>query len=112
MALIEKSFDGFFLKADQALQPYIYETSVLFRNALPTVTDTARQVASGIHPKWSKDFVRLARETFVHANTVGIQKALSVARENGLPVTAAMIYPAIDRFLAAIENGLPTKGHS
>jgi len=91
---------------------YIYETSVLFRNALPTVTDTARQVAGGIPSKWSKDFVRLARETFGHDNAVGIQEALSVAEENGLPVTAAMIYPAIDRFLAAIERGLPTKGHS
>ncbi len=140
MALIETSFDGFFLKAAQTLQPYldhvsyvmqkvlirsrrgspakrakdcyyIYETSVLFRNVLPTVTDTARQVAGGIHSKWSMDFVRLARETFGHANAVGLQEALSVARENGISVTAPMIYPAIDRFLAAIENGLTAKGH-
>lgn len=90
---------------------YIYETAVLFRNALSTVTDTARQVAGCIHTKWRKDFVRLARETFGHTNAVGIQEALSVAEENGLPVTAAMIHPAIGRFLAAIERGLPTKGH-
>ena len=88
---------------------YIYETSVLFRNALPTVTDTARQVAAESHPKWCRNFVRLARETFGHANAVGIQEAFSVARENGISVTGSMIYPAIDRFLAVIERGLPTK---
>ena len=86
---------------------YIYETAVLFRNALPIVTDTARQVAGGMHPKWCRNFVRLARETFGHANAVGIQETLSVAEDNRMMVTAPMIYSAIDRFLAAIEGGLP-----
>lgn len=87
---------------------YIYETAVLFHNALPKMTDTARQVAGCMHVKWCKDFVRLANETFGHVNAVGIQEALSVAEENGIPVTAAMIHPAIARLLVAIESGLPS----
>lgn len=87
---------------------YIYETAVLFRNALPTVTDSARQVAGCMPAKWCKDFVRLADETFGHVNAVGIQESLSVAEENGIPVTAAMIHLAIARLLVAIESGLPS----
>jgi hypothetical protein len=75
MALIETSFDGFFLKAAQALQPYL--DHVVFiggcANALYRHHPSANQAAMR-------------------------------------PLTADMIYPAIDRFLAAIENGLTARG--
>ena len=83
---------------------------MLFRNGLATLTETARQVARCMHLRWCKDFVRLAGETFGHVNAVGIQEALHVAKENGIPVTADMIHPAIDSFLFAIESGLSCRG--
>ncbi len=87
---------------------YIYETAVLFRNALPMLTETAGQLAGCIPARWFKDFVRLAGETFRHVNAEGIQEVLSIAEENGMSVTADMIHPAIDRFLIAIKSGIPS----
>jgi hypothetical protein len=85
---------------------YIYEVSVVFRNATKELSAILESVRAKIHRNWFRRFARDFEQLFLTPSSLGPIAATEIAREverGGTAINEIMVHRATTRFMEGLN---------